>query len=280
MGDRTKKMSKEANTDLSVMSSNSPHKSNTGLDKLDLDKVVSLEDLLEEPEITPLGYGVFDKILPRGIGSTSSKILTDMINNMATGMDRVMGTYFRDNCIGWIDVVKGSKYSAQQYIDAVKYVTFRMSGDSQIRAYTKTFPDRISRMERDGISNSYLNSYVSAFNNSKLVADIYAQALAPTHIMYRDFFHNAILVQSEIMNNDKVSPKVRSDAANSLLTHLKAPEARKNELAITFEDNDAISQLKEAMVGLAQVQVQNIQNGNSKVIDISEAVIIKDSSEN
>lgn len=274
---RTKRMSKQADKQLAVFSSDSPHRTalNMPLD-LDENEVVNLEDILAEPEIELLGYGVLSRVLPKGIGSVACDTITDMINSTAMGMDSVMGEHFRDNCITWIDTVKGTRYSARQFLDAVKYVTHRLSGDSQTRAYARTFPNRINRMEQDGISNTNLSSYVNSYNNSKLVADIYAQALIPTHIMYNDFFHKAILVQAEIMSNDKVSPKVRSDAANSLMQHLKTPESKKAELAIKLEDNDVISQLKDAMVGLAQAQVHNVQHGHSKVIDIAEAEIIKE----
>ena len=229
-----------------------------------------------EPEVELLGYGVMERLLPKGIGSNTATNITDMINERIVKFNPVMGEHFRDNCVSWVDCMKGTRYSAKQYLDAVTYVTHRMAGDSQIRAYTKTFPERISRMEREGISMANLSNYVGVFNSSKLVAEIYTQALVPTHIMYNDYFHKAILVQVEIMNDPKVSAKVRSDTAANLAQQLKSPEIKKAEVSISLSENDTIVQLREAMTGLAQAQKESIDKGNNLIIDISAAEIIKD----
>lgn len=240
------------------------------------DKPVKASVLMAEPEVELLGYAVMERLMPKGIGTSTAANVTDMINERILKTNIHLQEHFRDNCISWIDSVKGTRYSAKQYLDAVTYVMHRMAGDSQVRAYTKTFPERITRMERDGISMNNLNNYVSAFNNSKLVTEVYTQAMVPTHIMYNDYFHKAILTQVEIMSDTKVSAKVRSDAATSLMQHLKSPEIKKAEVSISLNESDTISQLRDAMSELAQAQKDSIDRGNNLIIDIAAAEIVKD----
>ena len=97
------------------------------------------------------------------------------------------------------------------------------------------------------------------YNKSKLVNLVYAQAVIPTHVLNQDKFQEAINHQYYLMKN-AASEKVQSDAANSLLIHLKPPEEKNVNLNVGIEETDSIKELYAAIGNLAEAQVKSIQN--------------------
>ena len=82
------------------------------------------------------------------------------------------------------------------------------------------------------------------------------------------------------MNDDKVSPKVRVDAANNIMTHTKQPEIKKQELDIKINESNEIEQLKQALFDLSAKQRDNIIEGNYSVVDvINQDIYIEDKDE-
>ena len=199
----------------------------------------------------------------------------DIINSMSKDMDFVIGKQFRDNCLTYIDCIKGERRGStfEDYANAVKFATFKFAGNTDIRAYSLTFPDRVQRMADEGLPTSYLYSYSQSFARNKCVVDVMAKMIVPTHIMYQDIFHQAVKTQAEIMMDNSVSPKVRSDAANSLMTHLKTPEIKQTEIKIDTNNNGAITQLAEALNAISGKQRDLILAGEYSIKDVSEAEI-------
>ena len=201
----------------------------------------------------------------------------DIINSMSKDMDFVMGKQFRDNCLNYIDCIKkdGRGSTFEDYANAVKFATFKFAGNTDIRAYSLTFPDRIQRMADEGLPTSYLYAYAQSFAKNKSVVDVMTKMIVPTHIMYQDIFHQAVKTQAEIMMDNSVSPKIRSDAANSLMTHLKQPEVKKAELELKTTQGGVIDQLSEALNALSGKQQSMILNGDYTVTALREAEIIE-----
>lgn len=236
---------------------------------------IVVDEILKTREIEPIDKDVIKKVLPKGIGKTAADKVAEMINQAAMGMDSVMGVHFRDNCISWVKATTSAQMTAEQYINAVKFVSYKMAGDSAVVAYTKTFPDRVNRMAQEGMNNEYLASYAGIYSKGKIVTEVQALALVPTYLMYQDFFHLAVKTQVEIMTNEDISPKVRADAANSLMTHLKQPEIKKAELDITVRETDTIGELRDVLSQLSRKQADSVLDGEYKVIDVSNHKIIE-----
>ena len=109
---------------------------------------------------------------------------------------------------------------------------------------------------------------MSAYNKNKLVNLVYEQTLIPTHVLNADIYQKAINVQADLMLNAK-SEKVRSDAANSLLNHLKKPETHKVEMNIGIKEGGAIEELREITSQLAAKQQQMIESGVYTAKDVA-----------
>lgn len=242
---------------------------------VDFDKKVSLS-ILNEPEPELLSVEGLQKIYPRKVNRETLEECVKMMNESIVEMDSVMREHYRDNLVGVIDVIKeGERIKFADYVKAVKFCSYKMAGYTDTRAYSLTFPERIERMAREGISNANLYVYANSYAKNKVVVEIMAKLMVPTHIMYQDYFHMAVKTQVEIMTDGKVSPKVRSDAANSLMTHLKQPEIKQAELKISTEDNGAIGHLADALASLSGKQRELLSSGAMRLKDVSEAVIIE-----
>jgi hypothetical protein len=148
-----------------------------------------------------------------------------------------------------------------------------MMGKTNIDAYSLTFPDRIKRFTKIKKTAKEISSIVAIYNRSKLVNLIYEQTLIPSWILNQDLYQKALNTQAELMITAK-SEKVRSDAANSLLTHLKRPETTKVELDVTHKEDSSISELRQATLELARQQRLMIEAGQSNADEIARSNII------
>lgn len=209
--------------------------------------------------LAPLTEAEFKAALPDKVKKSVSQSLIDEVNKVIT--DPGFFEHYRDNLISYASVMKDGKYKIQSYLDAVKYVSHKLMGASNIEAYSKTFPDKIAQFAAAGVSSKDISSYCSAYNKGQLVNALMAQSMIPVHVYNQDYFQRALNVQFELMSDYSVSPKVRSDAANSLLTHLKPPEVQKVELSVGVSEDGSIKALREATLALANAQRNQIGAG-------------------
>ena len=87
-------------------------------------------------------------------------------------------------------------------------------------------------------------------------------------------FQKALNVQADLMVNAN-SEKVRSDAANSLLTHLKRPEVTKIELDVGLKEDKTIDGLRQATMALAASQRDMIKSGMMNAKEVAHSQIIE-----
>ena len=98
--------------------------------------------------------------------------------------------------------------------------------------------------------------------------------MTPVWVLNMDIYQEAINTQAEIMRTAR-SDKVRSDAANSLMTHLKRPEAAKIDLSVSNPAAEsAISALEETTRALLEQQKQMMLNGMMNAQQIAHSNIL------
>ena len=214
----------------------------------------------------------FKKVMPKQLTSSVSQEMVDEVNRLL--VDPQLAQNYRENLLSYTSVMQDGKFKISQYLDAVRYVSFKLLGSSNLQAYIKTFPDRYQNWINNGVSDKDISAYVAGYNKTKLVNLIFAQTLVPSHVLNADLYQKALNVQAALMNDPNVSPKVRTDAANSLLTHLKAPEVAKIELDIGVKENSAIEELRAATLALAAQQRSNIALGSATVKGVAHSKII------
>jgi len=207
---------------------------------------------------------------PKSIRNNITPELTTKVNSILQDPD--IREEYRDNILGYIDVLQEGKWKFTDYISAVKYVSYKLRGDTNMAAYTKTFPDRVARFRAEGKKD--YSPWVTAYGKSKLVNEILSRSMIPTHVLNADIYQKAINIQANLMVTAK-SEKVKTDAANSLLNHLKPPETSKLEIDMNVKQEDGIGDLKRATMELVKAQRLAIEAGtlNAKQAAHSKLVI-------
>ena len=206
-----------------------------------------------------LDKNVLFRVLPPAIRKNITDEVIDTINNhLATSEAREL---FRENIISFASVLQEGRFKFEDYISAVKYVSFKILGDSNIIAYTKTFPDRYQRLIDEGMSDKAISAYVAAYHKTKLVTLLFGQTIMPVHILHQNLFHESITTMAEIMRDEDTSPKVRSDTAYNLATLLKPPEESKLKLDVTLKEDSAITALRETSMALVAEQRKLLNAG-------------------
>lgn len=209
----------------------------------------------------------FKQALPDKFKKTVNQELIDQINQ--TLADPNMYETYRDNLLSYSQVMQDGRFKISDYVNAVKYCSHKVMGATNIDAFVKTFPDRYQQWLANGTVQKDIASYITAYNKNKLVNLIMEQSLIPSWVLNQDLYQKAINVQAELMIHAQ-SEKVRSDAANSLLNHLKPPEVQKVELDIGLKKNTALDDLKQSLFDLAAKQQKVIEAGVVPIKTITE----------
>ena len=213
----------------------------------------------------------FQKALPDKMRKTVNQELVDSINTVLNSPD--MYEAYRDNLLSYMSVLNDGKYKIMDYVNAVKYCSHKLMGSTNLDAFIKTFPDRYNNYVANGTSSKDIASYITAYNKNKLVNSIMEQSLIPSWVLNQDMYQAALNVQFGLMNT-AVSEKVRSDAANSLLNHLRPPEVQKVSLDIGVKENSTIDVLRQTTLELVSMQRKMIEANAMTVIDVAESRII------
>ena len=196
--------------------------------------------------------------LPATTKLTVSQSLVDKLN--AVTSDPILAEHIRDNFVSYNTVMQDGKYTADEYINAITYCTYKVMGLTNKDAYINTFPQRHQQLVARGASAKDISAYVAAYHKGKLVMAILDQAHIPMWLLNQDVYQKAINVQVDLMKNAQ-SELVRTQAANSILTHLAKPKDAVPQVAIQINQNTGMNELMDAMAALAEKQVNMIDQG-------------------
>lgn len=217
---------------------------------------------------TQLTEEQFLRVMPKRAKKKINPTIVANINKLLADPD--LRDSYRENLLSYTNVMANGTFKIESYIDAVRYVTHKLMGDTNVSAFVKTFPDRYQKFLTNGTKESDIRSYISSYNKNKLVNLIYEQTLVPSHVLNADLHQAALNVQADLMVNAS-SEKVRTDAANSLLTHLKRPEAAKLEIDVNLKEDSSINALRESTMELVRQQKLAIEAGQSSPKDIAHS---------
>lgn len=223
--------------------------------------------------MSALSVEQFKSALPDKVKKSVNQELIDQINT--TLSDPEMYESYRDNLLSYTRVMADGRFKVDSYVSAVKYVSHKLMGCTNIEAYTKTFPDKYDRFVQQGVTAKDIASYVTAYNKSKLVNLIFEQTMIPSYVLNQDLYQKALNVQAELMMTAH-SEKVRTDAANSLLTHLKMPETQKVELDINVKEDSSIGALRAATMELARQQRLSMESGQMNAQEVAHTKLVID----
>lgn len=206
--------------------------------------------------------------VPSSIRAAITQDYVDKLNAVST--DPVIRDHIQKNFVSYTSILSEGKFKTEDYLNAVTYVSFKLMGYTDKDSYAKTFPARYLQLAQNNTPDKTIASYVSIYKKGKLVNLILEQSLVPSWVLNQHMHQEALNVQYDLMKT-AVSEKVRTEAANSLLTHLKKPEAVKGVPSLNMGDEDrkGMAALTDAITALANQQKNAIAGGNAKVIDIA-----------
>lgn len=213
-----------------------------------------------------------EKCLPPTLKSAATQQFADHLNNIST--DPEYAKQVQDNFISYASVLREGRFKTADYLNAIKYVTYKALGKNNTDAYALTFPQRYRDLVAKGTTDKDISAYVGMYKNGKLVQLILQQTLTPMWVLHNSTYQEAIKVQADLMQN-AASEKVRSDAANSLLTHLKPPETKEINLTVGSAETSGVSELREQLRNFALAQQGMIQVGSSSTKDVAAMPLIE-----
>lgn len=192
--------------------------------------------------------------------------LVDQLNNIA--IDPIMAEDIRNNFISYSAIMKEGRFKVEEYLNAVTYVSYKIMGNTNEEAYSKTFPQRYGLLIAKGTTKKDIASYVHAYNKGKLVNMILEQTLVPSWVLNQDIHQRAINRLADLMQN-AASEKVQAESAAALLTHLGKPKEGSFQINIGETENAGMKEMRELMREVAANQREAIQQGRMKTIDVA-----------
>ena len=202
-----------------------------------------------------------DKLKRNVSASVMSKV------NEVLGDPEVYDTY-RENLLGYAHVLQHGRFKMTNYIDAVKFVSYKLMGKTSKQSFLLVFPEKIANWDNNGVESKDQASYITAYNSSKLVNLVYEQSLIPVHVLNRDNYQRAINTQISLMLTAK-SEMARVQAANSVLTHLKPPEQTQIDINIRSDSDSAIDALTASTQAMINQQKQMLSDGLLNAQDLA-----------
>ena len=191
--------------------------------------------------------------------------------------------HYKQNFVSFSGVLRSGEYTTTDYTNAIKFVSHKLLQNSDIDSYQMTFPDRYARimlqwentMDEAAIRSEKISSFVSAYKQNQLVAKLIDQSLIPPRILNAPMFQQALNVQIELALTSR-SDMVRTQAANSILQHLKQPETQHIALEVAVTGTDELQAMRDEMRRLAGSQQGAIQSGSNTSLEIAESRLLHD----
>jgi len=215
--------------------------------------------------------------LPKGTAAKVTDDMVDMINNLEndTGLPQNL---MEEDVMSYLHLVGSIKgVNVLDLINAVKYCNLKRNMTNNM-AWSIVFPAKMEELlsgKRDA------SSFVSMYNQSKLVVAIDKMMIIPTHIMYQGYFHQAVKKQFELMNgisagDGRVSPMVEHLAAKELALLTKQPEEAKSTVDVNINHGTIGDDYKAAIAAMAKAKMANIEEGEDLFDTINAPVRAKD----
>ena len=202
------------------------------------------------------------------------KVSQEMVDSFNQRVGEDIAELTMDNFISYSHILAEGRYSLNQYIDAVHFCAYKMTGMGTPEAWKKVFPNKYNKLLKEGKSAKEMSSHSSSYANGKLVNTILSQAMVPAYLVNMSSYQEAINKQVDLMRNAE-SERVQMEAANSLLTHLKPPEVKKVELDVSVKTTNLIDELRDVTASLAAEQKRLIEDGRYTAKDAAGQKIIE-----
>lgn len=218
----------------------------------------------------------------------------DRLNNLG-GESKVLSKIYKDNFFSWLKAVSGDdwdcrKYGIEDYVNAVKFVSLRLLGNTILDSYKEVFPDRVMLVEKeyeeDGDSSKLkerLNWLASAYSKGKLVVKILQLTLVPSYIINAPLYDEALQKLADMIRNDEVRGMAKVKACEAILEATKQPEVIEQNVNVNVGGgmirNEAMDELREVTEKLATTLKMEMEKGKHKLQEVADIELVKKAEE-
>jgi hypothetical protein len=214
--------------------------------------------------------------------SYKSLITQDWVDKVNTSsQDVIVKESIKDNIMNSTDVLgKGTKFSVDVYLNAVKFVTYTLMEQSKKEAYTNTFPKRVNaiRTKHAGKDPAYserlINSYASSYAATEMVKLLILRVSASSFVLNYDNVQTAVGVVMDLMESAKSSDRTKLDAAKVILDNFKPPEKSQLDINVEIKEETMISSLQNLIDTISSKKKELILDGNKTHDVINNAKLI------
>lgn len=174
---------------------------------------------------------------------------------------------FIENLIDFSALLGDGRYSHTAFVNAVKFVTYRLMDRSKLDCYKLTFPDKYERMLEAGRDKNHIATVAWRYANGKLPTDMMKQARVELSVI---FTAERVKVATELSKIALYSPKElnRIKAAEVFLTHT-APPDEGMQLDVNVTGDDTIQKLTQLLSDQAIRQKEKIITGEYTAAEVA-----------
>lgn len=208
--------------------------------------------------MSKLTINALKDITPKSQRSMITQDLVDKLNQW--GEDPKLMESYGDNVLSYIGVLKEGKFKITDYMNAVRFVSYKLMGHSDIDAYIITFPERYERLLADGVPREDMSPYVSAYKKNALVVKIFEQTVIPVNVLNNHMAQDSLNELMKIGLHGR-SEMARVAALSKVLDKTDAPETKKMQLDIGVNPGEVIGEYEEAMRAMVAQQKALIEQG-------------------
>jgi hypothetical protein len=210
------------------------------------------------------------------VKSQRSMITQDLVDKLNQwGTDPKLMESYGENVLSYINVLKEGKFKITDYMNAVRFVSYKMMGYTDIDAYIITFPDRYERLLADGVPREDMSPYVSAYKKNALVVKIFEQTVIPINVLNNHMAQDSLNELMKIGLHGR-SEMARVAALSKVLDKTDAPDVKKMQLDMNVNTGDAIADLRTMLSEAANEQLEYIEKGR---VDLKTLGALKPKSE-
>ena len=221
--------------------------------------------------------------IPKHTRNLVNQGVVDVFNGLEGEHGEDFAEHYKQNFVSMSSIMKGGLYSTKDYMNAVKYVAFKLLENTDIDSYMMTFPERYARLMRThaahgdeaAIRSDKISPYVTAYKKNDIVVRVLEQSLVPSRILNAPMFQQALNIQMSIAMTSR-SDQVRSQAAESVMKYTMSPEVQKIELEVGIKGQDEVMALRTEMHRLASQQQATIESGTKTALYIAEQKLLHD----
>lgn len=210
------------------------------------------------------------KLVPKGHRTLITQEFLDRIEESVS--NSAIAEAFKENFLSWTNVLSMGKYKMENYLNAVRYVSFKLLGYSNIDAYAATFPENFQRLKDEG--QTQIDAFCSMYNKTKLVMQIYEQTMVPSHVLNAPLYQEALNELAQMIKDPNIRGMTKVKACEAILQHTKAPEIIENKFTIGIEQQDTITSLREVTEQLAETYKIALEKGHKSLKQLAEDNII------